>query len=179
MDRVARCVCGPGNNGGDGLVVARQLLIAGWEVRVSLLPARTAESATPDHAWNLACARALGISVERIDDVTDLGEPVLVDALFGTGLARSLSGPALEAVRAINRSEARVLSLDVPSGLDADTGAVLGDAVRADWTVTFAAAKSGLLHHDAAAFVGELLVRHIGVPYPLPVTGESPGRFAD
>lgn len=171
--RVVRCFCGPGNNGGDGLVVARQLLVSGWDVRVTLLPGSTAESVTADHAWNLSCVRALGVKVRAFTHTDEASEPVVVDALFGTGLTRELTGIPLEAVRAIGRCGAQVVALDVPSGLDADTGAVHGDAVRADLTVTFAAAKAGLLRRSAAPYVGELVVRHIGVPYPLPPTSDA------
>ena len=154
-------VAGPGNNGGDGFVVARLAAKEGLSVRVGLIgdPARIAGDALtayrrmPDAASDPAPIRELA-------EDTD----VIVDALFGTGLARAVSGPAAEAVRAINDSAAPVLALDVPSGIHSDTGRALGGAVRAAVTVSFIGLKQGLFTGEGRECGGEIVYRDLGVP---------------
>ena len=154
-------VAGPGNNGGDGFVVARLATQEGLSVRVGLIgdPARIAGDALtayrrmPDAASDPAPIRELA-------EDTD----VIVDALFGTGLARAVSGPAAEAVRAINDSAAPVLALDVPSGIHSDTGRALGGAVRAAVTVSFIGLKQGLFTGEGRECGGEIVYRDLGVP---------------
>ena len=154
-------VAGPGNNGGDGFVVARLAAKEGLSVRVGLIgdPARIAGDALtayrrmPDTASDPAPIRELA-------EDTD----VIVDALFGTGLARAVSGPAAEAVRAINDSAAPVLALDVPSGIHSDTGRALGGAVRAAVTVSFIGLKQGLFTGEGRECGGEIVYRDLGVP---------------
>ena len=154
-------VAGPGNNGGDGFVVARLAAKEGLSVRVGLIgdPARIAGDALtayrrmPDAASDPAPIRELAE-----------GTDVIVDALFGTGLARAVSGPAAEAVRAINDSAAPVLALDVPSGIHSDTGRALGGAVRAAVTVSFIGLKQGLFTGEGRECGGEIVYRDLGVP---------------
>ncbi len=159
-------VCGPGNNGGDGLAVARHLHNDGAGVRVVLAPGVR----RGDAAINLEIVERMSIEIVRSDDGAPAAGPapgVVVDALFGTGLTREVSGPDAALVAWINDQRARgsrVIAADVPSGIDADTGAVLGCAVRADRTVTFAGAKPGLLRLDAQEYVGELVIASIGCP---------------
>jgi NAD(P)H-hydrate epimerase len=160
-------VCGGGNNGGDGYVAARLLRAAGRDARVmALVPAGRL---SPD-------ARAVREQAERagvaIDDGVlgplDAGVgDVVVDAIFGTGLARPPEGAfaaAIGAVEAARVAGARVVAVDVPSGLSADTGRPLGACVRADRTVTFAFLKRGLAVHPGLDLAGEITVADIGIP---------------
>lgn len=161
-------VCGPGNNGGDGFVVARHLLARGVPVWVGLLGSAGSlkGDARAHHAAWLGVGGAVhelgGASVDWPIELDRAG--VVVDALFGTGLDRALTGSAERVVAAINRASARKVALDVPSGLDANTGQALGSAVRADVTVTFAFYKPGLLTTSGAEHAGRVVVVDIGVP---------------
>lgn len=164
-------VGGPGQNGGDAWVVARHLVCRGMSAEAVVVgdPARI----TGDAAVNLSALRALGVrvGVAPLDDLRALeaaltGADLVIDGLFGTGLDRPLDGGWAEAVRAINASRAPRASLDVPSGIDADTGQVLGIAVKSSLTTTFAAQKRGLHQHPGADYAGEVVLVSIGVPYP-------------
>ncbi len=165
-------IAGRGNNGGDGFVIARHLLTRGFLVDVLLLadPHRV----RGDAATNLALLHPLGIKVTTLPaapaevrhlisqgaELCDL----LVDALLGTGLTGHLREPLLSAVGAINAAGRPVLAVDIPSGLDADSGRTLGAAVRATATVTFAATKTGFENPQARAYLGRLILADIGVP---------------
>ena len=154
-------VAGPGNNGGDGFVVARLAANEGLSVSVTLIgdaariagDARTAFRRMLREAPGLAPVRGMAEDPE-----------VIVDALFGTGLARAVSGAAAEAVRAMNASPAPVLALDVPSGIHSDTGRVLGVAVRAAATVSFIGLKQGLFTGGGRECGGEIVYRDLGAP---------------
>lgn len=166
-------VCGPGNNGGDGLALARHLSNAGRSVSVRMV--EPPERSTGDAGVNLAICRAMGLDVRRwAVRGWEPGEPapaLVVDAMFGTGVSRGLEGAAADAAEWMGWARARgasVLSIDVPSGLDAGTGAPIGDlCVEADATVTLAGIKPGLTRLDAQRYVGELTVGDIGVPTSL------------
>ena len=156
-------LCGAGNNGGDGFVVARLAVEAGLRAEVCLLGDESrigGDAALAKAAWREAGGE---IHRWRVGVSAPIGD-VIVDALFGTGLDRPLSGDALAAVDAINGSGVPTLALDIPSGLHADTGAVLGAAVRAEATVTFIAVKPGLLTGEGPAFRGELRFDDLDVP---------------
>ena len=162
-------VSGPGNNGGDGLAMARLLAANGIDSEVHLVPA--GKSLTDDAQSNLEFLYRSGINVVEADEknlrtVLEVLTPDdwIVDALMGTGIRGTLRSPFVEIVNAINRSSARVLSVDVPSGLDADTGEPCGVAVRAEVTVTFVATKVGFRFPHALPFLGRVVVRQIGVP---------------
>ncbi len=164
-------LCGPGNNGGDGLALARHLANRGCAVEIGLL-AQASDAAT-DAGVNLRIARAMSrdtdlLTIGGIDSMAARTPDLVVDALFGTGLSRAPEAGAADAIDWIGRRRAggsRVLSIDVPSGLDADAGTPLGSScVRADTTVTLAAIKPGLRRLEAQAFVGDLRVAGIGVP---------------
>ncbi len=160
-------VGGVGQNGGDGWVIARRLLTLGFSPRVIIVgdPAYV----SGDAAENLrALQKLVPLEVARDGFAASLAEhSVVVDALFGTGLSRPLRGVYLEAVDAIAQVErARVVALDLPSGVHADTGAVLPRAAHAALTVTFAAHKRGLHQYPGADFTGEVVVVDIGVPAP-------------
>ncbi len=163
-------LAGRGNNGGDGYVVARHLVGAGKEVRVFLTCAP--ERVAGDAAVNLAIIERMGVSIEVIADPVDtlalrngLGAcALIVDGLLGTGLAGDVRGVAAEVIAVVNGLDVPVVALDIPSGLCADTGRPMGDAVRADCTVTFALPKRGFAEPGAGEFLGKLHVVGIGMP---------------
>lgn len=152
-------VCGAGNNGGDGLVCAARLHAAGRLAAVCCIDATRLKG---------AAARALRSLVEAGVDVSSnfrvAGADTVVDAIFGVGLSRPPRGRFAEWMEAIEAAHRRVLSVDVPSGLDADTGVAYAPCVRADVTVTFGLPKRGLLLADGPAHAGELWVADIGLP---------------
>jgi NAD(P)H-hydrate epimerase len=169
---VAIC-CGPGNNGGDGFVIARHLHNKQVPVRV-LLFGRPEELAG-DAAINYHIIARLGLSIashagpqldaEKLRRELALAEWV-VDALFGTGLTGSVRAPFDAVIAAINAAPVRVLAIDIPSGLDCDTGQPLGPAVRAMHTVTFVAQKKGFAKPEAPAWLGQVHVADIGFEPP-------------
>lgn len=159
------CVlAGTGNNGGDGLVVARLALLDGWKVQVLLVGDDS--QIAGDARLNLDRYLAAGGQWKRFDGV--IGEAdVLVDALLGTGLSRPVGGVFAEAIQAINQHPAQVLALDIPSGLDGDTGAVLGSCVQANKTLTFIGLKPGLFTGYGPEMCGEVGCAELDLP-PLP-----------
>jgi hydroxyethylthiazole kinase-like uncharacterized protein yjeF len=165
-DGLVAVVCGKGNNGGDGLVVARQLREAGRQVTVVCVA--PPEDFSGDARANLK--RLPGDAPVLLGDGADAiaGAAVLVDALLGTGFAGEPHGPTATAIEALNASAAPVVAVDVPSGVDASTGVVLGHAVRAAVTVTFHAAKPGLWIRPGKAYAGEVHTTDIGIPRGAP-----------
>ena len=161
--------CGLGGNGGDGFVAARHLLAVGYPVQV----VAAGEGARITHdaaARNWAALQALRrpegiLEVHDSAQVPALKADVVVDALLGTGLQGAPREPVLSLIHAVNAMPGFKLAVDVPSGLDSDSGAVWGDAVRADVTIAFHRPKPGLV--KATERVGELLVRDIGLPREL------------
>lgn len=185
-----RVVCGPGNNGGDGFVVARHLDNHGWPVKVWLIRPETeqrqfgfarAAAATdrrlaPDcevnaaiwsHAQSLAANDQPGNAWKEslVADVTAAGW--VVDALFGTGLSRPLVDPFHELFPFLNECSKPILAVDLPSGLDCDTGVPLGPTVKATHTATFVAHKKGFLNPESHPWTGEVHVIDIGAPRAL------------
>ena len=159
----ATVLVGPGNNGGDGMVVARHLAEAGWDVRVQAPGAR--EPGTPDGTLMTARAAQAGLAVGDVDlDELRAGGRVVVDALLGTGTAGAPRGGVADAVEAVVASGAPVAALDMPTGVDGDTGAAAGVAVRADLTITFAAEKVGLRVAPGRGLAGRVVVADIGIP---------------
>jgi NAD(P)H-hydrate epimerase len=163
--------CGRGNNGGDGLVIARHLDIAGVETRV-LLFAQGA-SLTGDAAINYAIHTRAGLPLvelasEPIDETALTGELAradwVVDALFGSGLVGPVRPPFDRVIAAVNASGKRVLAVDLPSGLDCDTGEPVGPTVRASHTATVVAPKAGFANPRAAAWTGQVHVVGMGAP---------------
>ncbi len=152
-------VCGRGNNGGDGLAAARHLHRWGRLAGVACLDAWALSGPARLEADALT---ALGVTVASEPDFTD--SQVVVDAIFGTGLSRPAEGRAAGWIEAVNASGRRVVAVDVPSGLDADTGLAGGPAVRATLTVTLGLPKPGLLAGEGAVLAGEVWVADIGVP---------------
>ncbi|PLX83619.1 MAG: bifunctional ADP-dependent NAD(P)H-hydrate dehydratase/NAD(P)H-hydrate epimerase [Desulfuromonas sp.] len=163
-------LAGKGNNGGDGYVIARHLLDRGWQVRTVVLA--SAESVGADAGVNLRALRNSGGDIDFAEDEGALraaldkgrGDTLVVDALLGTGLTSEVRGAYALAIDWINDSGAQVLAVDIPSWLDGSTGCILGRAVRADSTVTFAFAKVGHAVFPGAGLCGELLTVDIGIP---------------
>ncbi len=158
-------VCGAGNNAGDGYVVAR--LAREKNLRVSVLALTNPDTLKGDAQTAWKACRAAGVSVVPFDEagVSILSDAdVIVDAIFGTGLDRDVTGAWAEAILAINHHHAPVLALDIPSGLHADDGCVLGVAVLARATVTFIGLKRGLLTGCGPDYCGDIVFDDLGVP---------------
>lgn len=172
------CVCGPGQNGGDALVVARHLAIEGFRVSVARVVPGERSAPGGDAAVQWDICRALGLPQREVADAEGLrglehaldGTSLVVDGLFGTGLDRPIRGLAEAVVEAVNRSAARVLALDVPSGLDCDSGLPLGVCVRATATATFVAPKLGFGNPESRRWTGDVHVVGIGAPSAWPAT---------
>jgi len=164
--------CGTGNNGGDGYVIARHLLNSGFSVTVAICGDRN--KIKGDAKINLDILERLGQPIEQLNlksgDIAGrvkaftAGADMLVDALFGTGLSGQLSDEYKQLIESINGRNCPVLAVDIPSGLDCDTGEPLGAAIRADYTVTFVAVKKGFTSESTAPqYTGEIFVASIGV----------------
>ena len=180
LDRPLRVAiaCGRGNNGGDGFVIARHLENLGAEIK--LLLACDPAAYRGDAAVNHAVAVRAGIAIEPLESApleawsaALAGSDWIVDALLGTGASGAPRGPVATAIRAINLARdphgsdsrpGKIFAVDIPSGLDCDTGLAAGDCVRADATATFVARKIGFDAPGAAAFTGAVHVLDIGVP---------------
>ncbi len=169
-DRHTLIVCGPGNNGGDGLAAARQLHLAGHPVACAVTSGPAGLS--PDAALNFQAAEKAGVNL-RVGEAPDYlwGETeVVVDCLLGTGAGGELRGRVAEWASSINAAGVRgvpVVAVDVPTGVDAATGSIATGTVAADVTVTFHAAKSGLVCPPGSEAAGEVLVWDIGIPESL------------
>jgi NAD(P)H-hydrate epimerase len=156
-------LCGGGNNGGDGLAIARHLHNRGFDVNISLTidPAKYTLEALAN--WQIVQAMKLPV----IPFKEDLRPALIVDAIFGTGLTQTPRDPFPEIVAAVERMNVPVLAVDVPSGLDCDTGKPLGTCIRARRTITFVAEKIGFIQPDAKQFLGQVTVGDIGCPIEL------------
>jgi len=164
-------ICGTGNNGGDGMAVARHLHVKGVETEV--IYAGAINSAKGDAAVNLAVIQKLGIPVIFINSPSDAARlngintgkyDLVVDALLGTGIDRGVEGNYRTLIDAVNRYAKYVISVDVPSGVNSDTGQIMGCAVRADETVTLGFPKTGLYLFPAAEYTGIIHIEDIAIP---------------
>jgi len=155
-------ICGGGNNGGDGYVVARLARLAGLDARIMTLA--DPESLRGDALTAAQEARTVEVPITAFDAARLAEADLLVDAILGTGLEREVSGLWREAIEAMNAHPAAVLALDIPSGLHADTGAALGAAIQAAATLTFIGLKPGLFTGQGPACCGEVHFAALGVP---------------
>lgn len=160
-------LAGGGNNGGDGLVAARRLFNEGAHVRVFLLVKEA--KLNPECLWQLKAVKKLGIPVEFRDriEAKELHRAVVVDAIFGTGLSKPVISPFAEIIRFVNSSDVPVISVDLPSGISSDDGRIMGEAIKADATVTFGLPKTGHYLHPGAEYTGRLFIEDIGFPREL------------
>ncbi len=165
--------CGVGHNAGDGLVVSRKIFSAGGNITIFIL----GDSSKYDGAakQNFEIAKKLQIEIIYLQDVSLAVEKLkqadaIVDAIFGTGLNREVAGTYKEIIELINESHKTVFSIDIPSGINGDTGKVMSAAVKADFTITFGLPKIGSLLFPGYNYVGKLYVSHISFP---PVMQES------
>ncbi len=164
-------VCGVGNNAGDGFVIARYLKES--DLKVSVLHVGSAGDLKKDALINYTIFKKLGNKVDSFKKLNATHAAVLkkadviVDALFGVGLNREIGPPFKEVIEAINKAQGYVVSVDVPSGIDATTGIMYGIAVKAKKTVTFTLAKAGLLKGFGKKCAGTIKVVDIGIPKAL------------
>ena len=154
--------CGAGNNGGDGYVLAR--LAAQRGISVSVIAFAPPEKLQGDAATAYADFIADGGTIEPWRGTPDVHVDLIVDAMLGSGLVRDVEGQYADAVNAINSHASPVMALDIPSGLDGDSGAIRGVAVRAELTVTFVGLKTGLFLNDGPDCVGELRFSDLQIP---------------
>ncbi len=163
-------ICGPGNNGGDGLAVARQRAAEGSRSRV--LVEMAGQCLSEDTQSNLRFLTNSGVPVQTLncspgdqESLSDLtASDWIIDSLLGTGVRGELRPPYISWVQAINASPARVLAVDVPSGLNCDDGTCGNDCIEAELTVTFVGMKRGFLTPSASKYTGRVVVAHIGIP---------------
>jgi hydroxyethylthiazole kinase-like uncharacterized protein yjeF len=160
-------LCGGGNNGGDGLVVARKIHSNGGEVKVFLLDDEANFKGAAKKNFEIVSRMPIEICrVSSIDSVIpELFDcDAVVDAIFGTGLVRKVSGIYKDVIQLINESQSAVFSVDIPSGINGDTGEVMGVAIEADYTVTFGLPKLGNILYPGYEHCGKLYVSHISFP---------------
>ncbi|MGE5628090.1 MAG: NAD(P)H-hydrate dehydratase [Solirubrobacterales bacterium] len=163
-------VCSHGNNGGDGFAAARHLFVKGLNVEVFLIG--TLEGMSSDCKTNYDAAKNIGINMIYINSEDELGilkksvlrSDLVIDAIFGTGLTREVQGIYSDVIDIINEYKLFTLSIDVPSGMDSDTGKVMGNCIRADETVTFQLYKEGFLNYCANEYTGNIIIEEIGIP---------------
>ena len=166
-------VCGKGNNGGDGFVAARHLLNRGYKVEVILLA--TLSDVEGDAATNYLILQKMNVLVLRIvsQDMLEVVKQkakksnLIIDAIFGTGLEREVAGLTRDVISILNESKRKILSIDIPSGLNGDTGIAMGIAVRATVTGTLGLPKTGMRTKAARKFTGKIQVLDICMPLHL------------
>lgn len=154
-------VAGSGNNGGDGLAVARLLAVKGVHVDILLLG--NPKHYSDEHQTQLHTCKYYHVPVVDPKNVDWKKYTVIIDAIFGTGLSRPVAGNYVDFIKKINQAPARVQAIDIPSGLNGSTGKVMGVSVKADLTSTFAYAKNGMVKPEAKPYIGKLIVNDIGI----------------
>lgn len=152
------CICGTGNNGGDGVAVARILKQKGYLVDLYIIGDE--HRGSEQFKQQIQIARNLGVNVINNAKISEYN--VIVDAIFGLGLNKEIGGAFEAAIREVNQSENIVYSIDIPSGIHTDTGEVMNVAIKADYTITFGYQKLGLILYPGADYVGELTIADIG-----------------
>jgi len=163
-------ICGKGNNGGDGFVAARYLAIKRRDVKILLIGRMDEVKHDPKiNVYKLKAQKVEVVACPDLNSFNDFKEEmkdydVIIDALFGIGLKTELKSPYSDIITYLNSLKSHIIAVDVPSGLDATTGKVLGAAVKAERTVTFAAVKKGLVEGEGPKYAGEVKVADIGIP---------------
>lgn len=165
-------VCGIGNNGGDGIATCRILALQGYHVAICILGER--KKATEETRLQLEIASNLGIPIENSNKPGEYN--IIVDAIFGIGLTRPVTGEYERVINNINDHKCTVVSIDIPSGISADTGKVMNVAIRADYTITFGYKKIGLLLYPGCEYAGKITVADIGFP-KIALEKASPDTF--
>ncbi len=168
-------LCGKGNNGGDGFVVARHLHNQSISVEVFLIAKISDILKDGDAGTNLQILLNMKIPVKEIFDIPGVnsilkelnGYNILVDALFGTGLSGDVREPFETLINGVNNLNKPIISVDIPSGLDCNTGKILGVAIKATKTVTFAIAKRGFYLNNGPSYTGKVIVSDISIPREL------------
>ena len=168
-------LCGKGNNGGDGFVVARHLHNHSIHVDVFLIARVSDILKDGDTGTNLQILLNMKIPVNEILDIPGVNSilkelhnyNILADALFGTGLSGDVREPFKTLIGGVNNLNKTIISVDIPSGLDCNTGKILGVAIKATKTVTFAIAKKGFFLNDGPSYTGKVIVSDIGIPKEL------------
>ncbi len=174
-DRDIIVLCGGGNNGGDGLVIARVLHNQGRNVKVFL--AATRGTLKGDAGINYSAAKKFGVPIAPMKHFLSRSSPrgsrncLMVDALLGTGLIKNVRTPLSDVIIKVNRMSSPVMSVDIPSGISSDNGRIMGYAVKAHCTVTFGLPKRGHLLHPGAGHRGQLFIEDIGFPRTLLESG--------
>lgn len=153
--------CGTGNNGGDGFVAARYLSRQGIGMAVYIIG--DTSHIKNDPLLNLNILRKTGIVVKEISDARDVKAGLIIDAILGIGVKGQVKEPVRSIIADLNKNGTQILSVDVPSGLDADTGKVLGSAIKAAKTVTMQFPKKGFYINNGPGHVGEIIVADIGI----------------
>ena len=157
--------CGKGNNGGDGFAIARHLYNMGIDVAVYLVCGNEFKG---DAKINFDIIKRMNINIDVISDIEDLKYIVrsydIVDAIFGTGISGTVRGISYDVISEINDNAKYIMAVDVPSGINSDSGEICGVCIKADKTVTFAAYKVGMLMFPAADYVGKAAVKNISIP---------------
>lgn len=165
-------LCGKGNNGGDGFVVARHLHNYHISVKIFLVAQIPVVLKDRDAGTNLQILLHMKIPVSEVLDIPAAtgvlpeldSYDIIIDALFGTGISGEVQEPFKSLIRGVNRLNKTIISVDVPSGLDCNDGKVLGSALKAKKTITFAASKRGFYLGNGPAHTGEIIVTDIGIP---------------
>ncbi|WP_411678942.1 NAD(P)H-hydrate dehydratase [Clostridium thailandense] len=163
-------VCTKGNNGGDGFAVARHLQVLNKKIEVFLVGGK--ENMSKDCKINYNILKKMGVSINNVgnfEDINSLRDSIekndmIIDAVFGTGLSRNIEGIYDSVISIINENSKYIVSIDVPSGLDSNTGKVLGNCIRADKTVSFQLYKKGFLNYGTDKLTGKIIVEDIGIP---------------
>lgn len=153
--------CGRGNNGGDGFVAARYLARQDVDVKVYLVG--NASRVKNDSQINLDILRKMEVEIQRVESTKDIKTDVVIDAIFGIGIKGEIREPIRTIITDLNQTRIPVLAIDVPSGLDANTGMPAGTAIRAKKTVTMQFPKKGFYINEGPEHVGEIVVRDIGL----------------
>ncbi|HZX21479.1 MAG TPA: NAD(P)H-hydrate dehydratase [Clostridia bacterium] len=154
-------VCGNGNNGGDGFVVARLLYLK--NIDVTILFVGDEKKCTPETKQQIKIVQNYGIKIYNDFDFNFDGYTTIIDAIFGVGISKPVKGKYAQIIERMNEAEADVFSLDIPSGISADTGEIMGVAIRAKKTATFAYKKVGLVLYPGAEYAGTVKVKDIGI----------------